>query len=169
MGPTCAKIIALTPPVWTLDPCCHVVYTKLRPFNLWMYVKHLKQPVTAFPVLFRWAYANFSLSFRLLLPYPICFRVWPVVRGGLLHTLVVTSGFVSYCCPSIISNESGYSPPTCGIKKAFFCPWELPLAGYFLIFGAFTVNPRGGCVWKSQYLSSFWNTKSSQSGNNNPA
>ncbi len=32
-----------------------------------------------------------------------------VFRDGILHTLVVTSGFLSYCCLSIISNQS--APP----------------------------------------------------------
>ncbi len=33
-------------------------------------------------------------------------------RDGILHTLVVTSGYFSYCCTSIISNQSAYSPLT---------------------------------------------------------
>ncbi len=47
-------------------------------------------------------------------------------RDGLLHTLVVTSGYSSYCCLSIISNQPGYFPLTSGIDKAF-SPSELPL------------------------------------------
>ncbi len=33
-------------------------------------------------------------------------------RDGILHTLVVTSGYLSYCCLSIISNQSVHSPLT---------------------------------------------------------
>ncbi len=35
-----------------------------------------------------------------------------VFRDGILHTLVVTSGYLSYCCVSIISNQSAHSPLT---------------------------------------------------------
>ncbi len=42
-----------------------------------------------------------------------------VFRDGILHTLVVTSGYLSYCCLSIISNQSGQSPLTSDINKAF--------------------------------------------------
>src|SRR4029434_274172 len=58
-------------------------------------------------------------------------------RDALLHTLVVTSGYLSYCCLSIILNQSGYSPLTSGINKAF-SPREVPLTGYFL--GPFSVT-----------------------------
>ncbi len=67
-----------------------------------------------------------------------------VFRDGLLHTLVVTSGYLSYCCLSIISNQPGHSPLTSGIDKVF-SPRELPLTGYFLFFGPFSVNPRDDC------------------------
>ncbi len=72
-----------------------------------------------------------------------------VFRDGILHTLVVTSGYLSYCCLSIISNQSAHSPLTSDINKAFSST-QLPLTGYFLFFGPFSVNPRDGCVWKSQ-------------------
>ncbi len=35
-----------------------------------------------------------------------------VFRDGILQTLVVTSGYLSYCCLSIISNQSVHSPLT---------------------------------------------------------
>ncbi len=72
-----------------------------------------------------------------------------VFRDGILHTLVVTSGYLSYCCLSIISNQSVHSPLTSDINKAFSST-QLPLTGYFLLLGSFSVNPRDGCVWKSQ-------------------
>ncbi len=72
-----------------------------------------------------------------------------VFIDGLLHTLVVTSVYLSYCCLSIISNQSAHSPLTSDINKAFSST-QLPLTGYFLFFGPFSVNLRDGCVWKSQ-------------------
>ncbi len=33
-------------------------------------------------------------------------------RDGILHTLVVTSDYLSYCCLSIISNQSAHSSLT---------------------------------------------------------
>ncbi len=72
-----------------------------------------------------------------------------VFRDGILHILVVTSGYLSHCCLSIISNQSVHSPLTSDINKAFSST-QLPLTGYFLFFGPFSVNPRDGCVWKSQ-------------------
>ncbi len=69
---------------------------------------------------------------------------------GVLHTLVVTSGYLSYCCLSVISNQSTHSPLISDINKAFSTT-QLPLTGYFLFFGSFSVNPRDGCAWKSQY------------------
>ncbi len=41
-------------------------------------------------------------------------------RDGILHTLVVTSGYLSYCYCSIISNQSAYFPFTSDINKVFF-------------------------------------------------
>ncbi len=66
-------------------------------------------------------------------------------RDGILHTLVVTSGYLSYCCLSIISNQSAHSPLTSDINKAFLST-QLPLTGYVFFFGQFFVNPRDGCA-----------------------
>ncbi len=72
-----------------------------------------------------------------------------VFRDGILQILVVTSGYTSYCCLSIISNQSVHAPLTSDINKTFSST-QLPLTGYFLFFRPFSVNPRDGCVWKSQ-------------------
>ncbi len=64
-----------------------------------------------------------------------------VFRDGILHTLVVMSGYFSYCCLSIISNQSAHSPLTSDINKVFLST-QLPLTRYFLFFGPFSVNPR---------------------------
>ncbi len=66
-------------------------------------------------------------------------------RDGILHTLVVTSGYVSYCCLSIISNQSTHSPRISDINKVFSST-QLPLTGYFLFFGPFSINSRDGFV-----------------------
>ncbi len=50
------------------------------------------------------------------------------VQRCILHTLVVTSGYLSYCCLSIIYN---HSPLASDINKAFSST-QLPLTGYFL-------------------------------------
>ncbi len=68
-----------------------------------------------------------------------------VFRDGVLHTLVVTSGDLSYCCLSIISNQSAHSPLIYDINKALSST-QLPLTAYFLFFGPFSINPRDGCV-----------------------
>ncbi len=68
-----------------------------------------------------------------------------VFRDGILHTLFATSGYLSYCCLSIISNQSAHSPLTSDINKAFSST-QLPLTGYFQFFGPFPVNPRDGCA-----------------------
>ncbi len=66
-------------------------------------------------------------------------------RDVVLHTLVVTSGYLSYCCLSIISNLSAHSPLTSDINKAFSST-QLLFTGYFLFFGPFSVNPRDVCA-----------------------
>ncbi len=130
-------------------------------------------------VQFWWACVNCSLRFLfladrsgtrcgLLLLLPICFRVWRVVRSEMVFCIpwLITSGYLSHCCLSIISNQSAHSALTSDINKTFSYT-QLPLTGYFLFFGPFSVNPRDGCVWKSQYISSYWNTQTSPSGTNN--
>ncbi len=66
-------------------------------------------------------------------------------RDDILHILVVTSGYLSYCCLSIISNQSAHSPLTSDINKALSST-QLPLTAYFLFFRPFAVNPRDGCA-----------------------
>ncbi len=66
-------------------------------------------------------------------------------RDSILHTLVVTSDYLSYCCLSIISNQPVHSPLTSDINKAFSST-QLPFTGYFLFFGPLSVNPRDGFV-----------------------
>ncbi len=63
-----------------------------------------------------------------------------VFRDGILHVLVVTRGYLSYCCLSIISDQSANSPLTSDINKAFSST-QLPLTEYFLFFRPLPVNP----------------------------
>ncbi len=62
-----------------------------------------------------------------------------VFRDGILQILVVTRGYLSYCCLSIISNQSVYSPLTSDI----ICR-SLDI---FSFSDHSPVNPRDGCVW----------------------
>ncbi len=48
----------------------------------------------------------------------------------------------STCCAL---RDGAHSPLTSDINKAFSST-QLPLTGYFLFFGPFSVNPRDGCV-----------------------
>ncbi len=113
-------------------------------------------------VQFWWACANCSFRFLFLadrsgtpvwssaaVAHLLQGSTYCVFRDGILYTLVVTSGYLSYCCLSIISNQSAHSLLTTDINKAFSST-QLPLTGYFLFFGPFSVNPRDGCAWKSQ-------------------
>ncbi len=65
-------------------------------------------------------------------------------RDGLLQILVVTSGYLSYCCLSIISNQSAHYPLTSDKSARHIHPHNCR-TGYFLFFGPFSVNPRDGC------------------------
>ncbi len=56
-----------------------------------------------------------------------------VFRDGILHTLIATSDYLSYCCLSITSNQSANSNLNSDINKAFSSK-ELLLTGYFLFF-----------------------------------
>ncbi len=68
-----------------------------------------------------------------------------VFRDGILHTLDLTNGYLNYCCLSIISNQSAHFPLTSDINKVLSST-QLPLTGYFLFFGPFSVNTRAGCL-----------------------
>ncbi len=87
-------------------------------------------------------------------------------RDGVLYNLVVTSGYLSYCCPSIISNQSAHSPLTSDINKAFSST-QLSLTGYFLFFGPFSVNLEIVVCENPSRSAVFLNTQISPSGTNN--
>ncbi len=149
-----------------MDPCFHVLYSKFWPY-IWMLQQksRLIRPGNVFTIF----YCPVLVSLCELYPlFPVLIwqerhPVWSsaagahllqgstccVFRDGILHNLVVTSGYLSYCCLSIISNQSAHSPLTSDINKAFSST-QLPLTGYYLFFRPFSVNPRDGCAWKSQ-------------------
>lgn len=64
-------------------------------------------------------------------------------RDALLHTSVVMSGSLNYCCLPISPKLSGHSPLTSGINEGFLLK-ELLLTGYFL-------NLTDACVGKPRY------------------
>ncbi len=77
-------------------------------------------------------------------------RMWIVqVRSSVMFTLVVTSGYFSCRCLSIISYQSVHSRLTFDINKAFSST-QLPLSGYFLFFGPFSMreNPSRSAVFE---------------------
>ncbi len=148
------------------DPCFHVLYAKYWPY-IWMLQQRsrLVRPGNVFTIF----YCPVWVSLCELYP-PCAVLIWPerhpvwssaagahllqgstccTFRDGILQTLVVTSGYLSYCCLSIISNQSVHSPLTSDINKTFYlhnwCSLDI-----FSFFGPFSVNPRDGCVWKSQ-------------------
>ncbi len=160
IGTKCAKKISLTPlhhqpePLrqGRMDPCFHVFYAKFWPYHLNVAAEietHLAIQPTFFQstiVQFWWACVNCSLRFPVF-SWQEQNPVWSsaavahllqgstccAFRDGILHTFVM-SGYLSYCCLSIISNQSAHSPLTSDINKAF-SSIHLPLTGYFLFFG----------------------------------
>lgn len=62
-------------------------------------------------------------------------------RDALLHTLVVTSDCLNYCCLHISSKQSGHSPLTSDINRAFSAR-GLMLAGYFPLFWIILCKPQ---------------------------
>lgn len=138
----------------------HVVYTKF-----WIYLLNVTwdietdQTRQCFSSRLFWACPNCSLSFLLLADrsgplcvfsaaVPICFNiVMCIQRCSFFYTLLVTSGYLSYCCLPIGSKQSGHCPLT---STGLFFTGELMLTGYFLSFNPFSVNPRDGCMGKSQ-------------------
>ncbi len=159
-----------------MDPCFHVLYAKFWPYHLNVAAEiETHQTRQRFfqssIVQFWWTCVNCSLrvlfladrsSTRcgLLLQGSMCC----VFRDGILHTLIITSGYLSFCCLSIISNQSAHSPLT---STRHFRPHICHSLDIFFFPRAFSVNPRDGCAWRSQKISSFWNTQTSPSGTNN--
>lgn len=106
------------------------------------------------------ACALYSLRF---LPFGLnnVFILWCF---SVLLTLVVKIGCLSYHSLPVSSNISGHSSLTFLINR--FLHNELLLTGFlslFLLsfFSQFCLNSRESSVWKSQWVTSFWNTHTS--------
>ncbi len=148
-----------------MDPCFHVLYTKFWPYHLNVAAEiETHQTRQRFPIFYCPILESLC---KLYPPFPVLswqewHPVWSsaaeahllqgstccVFRDVIRHILVVTSGYLSYCCLSIISKQSAHSPLISDIKA--FSSTQLPLTGYFLFISPFSVNPRDGCAWKSQ-------------------
>ena len=87
-------------------------------------------------------------------------------RDAPLHTTVIMCGHLCYCHLPVSLDQSGPSPLTSLVNKVFL-PTELLFIGCFLFFAAFYANSRDYYVWKSQKISSFWDTQTTLSGTNN--
>ena len=74
-------------------------------------------------------------------------------------------GYLCYCHVPVSFNQSGPSPLT-SLISIVFLPAELLLTWCFLFFAPFSANSRDCCVWKSEEISSFWDTQTLSSTNN---
>ncbi len=84
----------------------------------------------------------------LLLLESICFRVRRVVCSEMVFCIPWLYRVVIWVTVVFLSSLT-VCPFSSDINKAFSST-QLPLTGYFLVFGPFSVNPRDGCAWKSQ-------------------
>ncbi len=136
-GPKCAKKISPTPlhhhhqpePLrqGRMDPCFHVLYAKFWPYHLNvaaeikthqtrqrfsnLLLSNSDEPVRIVASVSCWQERHpvwSSAAVAHLLQGSTCCAF----RDGILHTLILTSGYLSYCCLSIISNQSAHYPLT---------------------------------------------------------
>ncbi len=148
-GQKCAKKISPTPlhhhhqpePLRQdrMEPCFHVLYAKFWPY-IWMFQQksRLNLLLSGFGESV-WIVSSVCCSYLTGAALGVVFCCWSPSASGfdvlcvqrcILQILVVTSGYLSYCCLSIISNQSVHSPLTSDINKAFSST-RLPLTGYF--------------------------------------
>ncbi len=119
-----------------MDPCFHVLYSKFWPYHLNVAAEiETHQTRQRFSNLllsnFGEPVLNCILDFLFLadrsgtgVVFCCCSHLLQgstccAFRDGILHILVVTSGYLSFFCLSIISNQSVHSPLTSDINKAF--------------------------------------------------
>ncbi len=156
IGTKCAKKISPTPlhhhqpePLrqGRMDPCFHVLYAKLSPYHLNhqtrqcfsnLLLSNFGDPV--------WIVSSVSCSYLTGAAPGVVFCCWSTSASG-FDVLCVQRWYSAY----LGCNEWLFelNTRTFDINKAFSST-QLPLTGYFLFFGPFSVNPRDGCVWKSQ-------------------
>ncbi len=117
-----------------MDPCFHVLYAKFWPDHLNVAAEvETHQTRQRFSNLLLsnfgdpvWIVPSVSCSYLTGAAPGVVFCCWSpsasvfdvlCVQRCILHTLVVTSGYLSYCCLFIISIQSAHSPLTSDINK----------------------------------------------------
>lgn len=97
-----------------------------------------------------------SYRYRIWPPHPLQ-KVRPTSRfdvcaftDALRHTLILTSGHLSYCCLPLSSKQPGHSPLTSDISEPF-SPRELLFIRYslFFFFEPILCKPLGMAVWEN--------------------
>lgn len=106
-----------------MKPRFHVVYSNSdHTIRILQQISRLIRPDNSFPSVVQWkTRTNCSLTFLLLadgsgLLQPVCFKVLCI--QNLLHTLVVTNGYLSYCHLLNRSKQSSHFPLTSGNNTA---------------------------------------------------
>ncbi len=139
-----------------IDPCFHVLYAKFWPYHLNVTAEietHQTRQRFSNHLLYNFGEPVWIVAFFSVLSWKERHPVWSsaavalllqgltccVFRDGIL-TLVVTSVYLSYCFPSIISNQSAHSPLTSDINKAFSST-QMPLTGLFSLFRTILCKP----------------------------
>lgn len=83
------------------------------------------------------------------------------LRDALLHTWCAMSRI--WVTVAFLSAQTSLA-----VLHNAFSNRELQCFGNFLFFWPFSANPRDCPLWKSQWISSFWNTQTSPSGTSYP-
>lgn len=128
---------------WYKDACIHAFMlfgSKYDP-TIQMLQQKSGTVLFCFFVQMQWSYANCSLFPVLSCGLPIKGSTWCAFRDAFLHTMVLTSGYLSYHCLSICLSQSAHSLTSKHQQGLFshrsaahwifsFLPWQ------------FFVNPR---------------------------
>lgn len=153
-----------------IDPSFHALCTKFWPYLVSVAAEFKTKPGNIFLV---FNCLNLVSPCKLSSQFPVLsWQEWhpPAVvlllqmcafRDALVHTSLITHGYLSYCCLSINFHHYSYS-----LTWYQPCIFAQRNAAYW-IFSDHSANSRDGCAWKYQYIYSFLNTQISISGTNN--